>query len=151
MLHEKWGKKLTHFTAKIWACTRFLIDPIAIICCMKSEAKNWHIFVQKYEHVSRFLINPIAIIWKVRQRIDTFLCKHKIFIMAVYMIFKYSKRFRFAPLNKVTLAQRIGSAPATLFSTSQRRHYENSREVATSLGKIHRNFVHSWHGASSEW
>ena len=83
MLHEKLGKKLTHFIAKYEPISRFLIDPIAITCCMKSEAKNWHILLQKYEPVSRFLIDPITIrcCMKSEAKIDTFCCKHKIFLL----------------------------------------------------------------------
>ena len=39
----------------------------------------------------------------------TIYCKCKIFLMAVYMIFKYGKPFRFAPLNKAKKVFLLGN------------------------------------------
>ena len=60
----------------------------------KKPAKYYPIVWQKNPD---FQANLIAItccnqLWCYKKT-----CKHKIFVMAVYMIFKYSKRFHFAP------------------------------------------------------
>ena len=63
----------------------------------------------KYEPVSRHLIDPVYITYMLQPFLGLENCykfygKYKIFLMAVYMIFKYSKRFRFAPsFNYFTL------------------------------------------------
>ena len=53
--------------------------------------------------VSRFFNDPISITYMLQStllldvQIYTFSCKYKIFLMAICMIYKYGKRFRFAP------------------------------------------------------
>ena len=63
---------------------------------LKNLPKLW----QKYKPVSRFLYNLTSITCCSQlqcQKIYQIYGKCNIFLMAVYMIFKYSKRFRYAP------------------------------------------------------
>ena len=86
---------------KIWACAKISNWPnmYYLHVAVKFDAtKLLQNFVQKYEPVSRFLIDPICITYMLQstlmlQNCFKFLCKHKIFLTPVYMIFKYSKRF----------------------------------------------------------
>jgi hypothetical protein len=83
---------------------RFLIDPISITYMLQpnSRLENCYIFYCIYETVLRFLIDPISITYMLQPNLRLencykFYCKHKIFLMAICMIYKYGKRFRFAP------------------------------------------------------
>ena len=46
-----------------------------------------------------------------------FLCKHKIFLTGVYMIFKYGKRFRFAPSFNYSMYVHTANFTNTIFCT----------------------------------
>ena len=98
-------KLLQKFCAKIWACIKISNWPniyylhIAVNFRARKLLQN---FMQKYESVLRFVIDQISITYMLQPNLGLencykFLCKHKIFLTWVYMIFKYGKRFRFAP------------------------------------------------------
>ena len=51
-------------------------------------------FAPLFDKIPTYLQAFVSVLTYHRlQKMDTFLCKHKIFILAVYMIFKYSKQF----------------------------------------------------------
>ena len=99
------NKQTLYYVNLYDALSRFLIDPIAITCWINLGARFVTKFIANYEPVSTFLIDPIAITCWINlgaRFVTKFIAKVRFFLMAVYMIFKYSKRFRFAPsFNKL--------------------------------------------------
>ena len=92
------------FYCKYEPVLRFLIDPISITYMLQPNLRLeiCYIFCCTYETVLRFLIDPISITYMLQPNLGLencykFYCKHKIFFTHIYKIFKYGKRFRYAP------------------------------------------------------
>ena len=73
-----------------------MIDSIAITCCInfsaKKRQKNLGKIVGSHDWLNSYHVASTLVLKKAKN-----LGKYKIFLMLVYMIYFYSKRFRFTP------------------------------------------------------
>ena len=97
-----------------------------------------------YEPVSRILIDTISITYMLQPFLGLENCfkfygKYKIFLMPVYMIYFYSKRFRFAPsFNNLPKKSQWQSLVATKFYESDVRSNIKYKELlSTDLANSH--------------